>query len=195
MGEAVDVQAGDAGQRPGELGEGDEYVTDGDVGTQPPRGHGARHEPLDGLFEASARGEQVGVVLVEDAGEHRAQGADPFVGGRVHEAAERGERVGLRGDGLFGPQGGAGGDREDDLMGEGGAVGEVPVERGVADARPPRDVVERHVRPELDEHLTGGRDDPLAVAERVGPRSGRTALSCRCGGVGDGVHGGGPPSP
>lgn len=95
MGEPVDARTGDAGQRPGELGEGDEYVTDGDVGAQTPRGHGALDEPFDGLFEATALGEQFGMVLVEAAGQHRAQRADPFVGRRVHEAAERGERVGL----------------------------------------------------------------------------------------------------
>lgn len=63
VGEAVDVQAGGAGQRPGELGEADQYVTDGDVGAQAPRGHGARHEPFDSLFEAAALGEQFGMVL------------------------------------------------------------------------------------------------------------------------------------
>lgn len=107
VGEPVDALAGDAGEWPGELGEGDEHVTDGDVGAQPPRGLGARHESFDGLFEAPALGEQVGVVPVEDAGEHRAQGADALVGRRVDEAAERGERIGLRRLGLLRAQGGA----------------------------------------------------------------------------------------
>ena len=87
-----------ARQRPGELGEGDHQVADADVGAEPAGRPGALHEALDGLFEALARGDAVGVVLVEAAGEHRAQRADPLVGGGVDEAPQRREGVGLLGE-------------------------------------------------------------------------------------------------
>ena len=81
-------QAG-AGQRPGELGEGDHQVSDGDVGAQLPGRLARSMSRLDGRLEPLAGRSQVGVVLVEGAGEHRAQGADPLVGRGVHEAAQR----------------------------------------------------------------------------------------------------------
>lgn len=93
VGVPVDVQAGEARKRPGELGEGDQQISDGDVGAEPSCRMGTVDETLDDPFEPVAFGEQVGMVLVEvDAsGEHRAQGADPLVGGRVGEAAQRDE--------------------------------------------------------------------------------------------------------
>ena len=53
------------------------------------------------------------------------------------------------------------------------------VDRGVADAGPAGDLVERHVGAELDEHLAGGGDDPLPVAQGVGARPGHLALHGR----------------
>ena len=59
------------------------------------------------------------------------------------------------------------------------------VDRGVADAGPAGDLVQRHLGAELDEHLPRGGDDPLPVAQGVGPRTRGTA---RLRGDGCGLH-------
>jgi hypothetical protein len=47
--------------------------------------------------------------------------------------------------------------------------GEVAVHRGIADARPCRDLIERSVRSELEDQLPPGRDDLVSVALRIRP--------------------------
>lgn len=110
------------------------------------------------------------MFVVEVAGEHGAQGADPLVGGGVREAAERREGVRLLGEGVLGQGGDPVHHVEHHVVDEGGPVGEVPVEGGVADPGPAGDLVEGGVRAELHQHLAGRHQDPLAVAHRVGAR-------------------------
>jgi hypothetical protein len=61
-------------------------------------------------------------------------------------------------------------DEEDDAPHKLCAVGEVPVDRGIAEACAAGDLVERHIGPVLDEHLARRGDDPIPVSHGIGPR-------------------------
>lgn len=172
----VEAQTAGAGQRPGELGEGDHQISDADVGAQVTGRTGPFRELLDGAGEAVAGGGQVRVVLVEGGVEHRAQGADPLLCGGVHERPQRAERGRLAGF----------------LGGEPRSACSVMVSVTVMTTwciSSPRslkfrysvalptagaacDLVERQDGTVLHEQFARGVDDPLPVAHRVGPRAG-----------------------
>src|SRR4051812_36625562 len=91
--EPVGAQAARTGRRPAELGDTDEQITGAHVVTELTGRPGTVHDPCDERVDPYTRGLQVGVMLVEGAGEHRTQRTDPLRGGRVRESLQRLEGV------------------------------------------------------------------------------------------------------
>src|SRR5262249_62336723 len=87
--------------------------------------------------------------------------------GAVHVTRPRLERVGFLGRRRAGFAAAASKAVDHDSAQQRGAIGKPPVERRVADAGAPRDLVQGGIRPALNEDVARGDQDVLAIAARV----------------------------